>query len=128
MNSNEIDVMTVNETDLYGMNARIIRAHHIDEDILRLNLHLEGYRLWLPRQWEAHNQARVVMYTKEELNVQKVKLDKKYDDLPLIVLDVNHIGAKKTRICGFYREYKSSISGFDSPEAQQERFPVKWQK
>ena len=65
------------------------------------------------------------MYTKEDLNVQRVKLDKKYDNLPIIVLDVNQPGTKKTRVCGFYREYKSSISGFDSPESQQERLTQK---
>ena len=59
--------MTVNEADLYGKNARIIRANPIDDETINLNLHLEGYKLWLPNQWEAHSQARTIMYTKEDL-------------------------------------------------------------
>ena len=52
MNENKIDVMTINEADLFGKDARIMKAHPIDEETLKPNLHLEGYKVWLPRQWE----------------------------------------------------------------------------
>ena len=80
MNQHEVDVMIVNKADLHGPNSRILRTNPIDEDTLKLNLHLENYNFWLPNQWEAHGQARTIMYTKENLNVQKVKIEAKFND------------------------------------------------
>ena len=73
MNMHEIDVMTINEADLYGVNARITRTNPVDDDVINLNLHIENYKLWIPDQWNVHKQARTIIYTKDHLNVQKVK-------------------------------------------------------
>ena len=96
----------------------------MSENTMNMNLNIEGYKLWMPNQWKRHDQARTIMYTKEELNVNQVKLDSNYDDLPIVILDIGQQGAKKTRVCGFYREYKGSISGLDSIDAQIEMVEI----
>ena len=116
INSNEIYVLTINEADLHGHNSRVIRSTPIDDDTIDMNLNIEGFKLWMPTQWSKHNQARTIMYTREEIAATRVKINNNYDDLPMIILDIGQPGAKKTRVCGFYREYKGSVSGLDSKE------------
>ena len=48
-------------------------------------------------------------------------MDTRYDDLPMVNLDVSYTGSDRTRICAFYREYKNGVSCFDSVDSQIER-------
>ena len=33
------------------------------------NLQIEGYRIILPKTWQYHNQARIILFAKDELKV-----------------------------------------------------------
>ena len=121
LNDNEIDALIVNESDIYGKDARIRRTNPYTEETLNTKLKIEKYNLWLPKQWCKHDQARTVIYTREHLSVTQVNYDDKYDDLPVVILDIGQQGIKKTRVCDVYREYKGGVSGLETSDAQQER-------
>ena len=50
MNCNKIDVMATNEMEIHGKNSRVIRSNPANVDVLKHNLHLEGYSFWVPKQ------------------------------------------------------------------------------
>ena len=93
----------------------------VDDEILNPNLKIENYNLWMPKQWSKHDQARTIVYTRDHLSVSQVPHDERYDDLPVVLLDIGQQGAKKSRLCGVYREYKGGVSGLDSNDAQLDR-------
>ena len=56
-----------------------------------------------------HGEARVIVFTKEELNVRLVYIDPKFNDLLIINMDPNYQGSEKTRLCAFCRDYKGEV-------------------
>ena len=75
--------MVLNETDLHGEKSRIIRSNPVNDDIIKQNLNIEEYNLWMPNQWDKHDQARTLIYTKNHLIVNKIRIESKYDYLPI---------------------------------------------
>ena len=75
MNVNKIDVLVVNEADLYGKNSRIRRNNPVEQEVLDTSLRIEDYKLCLPLQWTEYDQARTIIYTRNNLIVTQVKHD-----------------------------------------------------
>ena len=83
MNENDVDLFAINEAGIHGKRSRTIRTNPMDDESVNLNLTIENYKIWLPQQWEKHDIARTIVYTREDLNVKRIKTDMEYDDLPL---------------------------------------------
>ena len=75
MKSNKIDVLVMNEADLHGDKSRIMRSNPVNENVIKYNLNIEDYNLWMPNQWEKYEQARTIIYTRNHLIVNKVKIE-----------------------------------------------------
>ena len=89
LNSNKIDVIAVNEFELHGQLSRVQRATPVTNDTINHNLNMENFCMWLPNQWKTHQQARTVIYTRNNMTVNQVKINSKYDDLPIVILDMS---------------------------------------
>ena len=119
-NSLSISLIWV-RSDIHGTSSRVTRSNPISDNMVELHLNLENYTLWLPDQWRKHRQARTIVYTHKNLTVKQQRLDDKYVDLPVVMLEVGHCWSKKTKVCGAYREHTGGVSGLKTPEAQMER-------
>ena len=71
-------------------------------------LKIPGYQLILPKSWESHEYARVVVYIKKSLEYER--LDVLEDDhLQTIWIKCGFINTKKGYICHGYREHSSNM-------------------
>ena len=59
------------ESGLHGPASRIRRRNPITTQGILSNLQIEGYRIILPKTWQYHNQARIILFAKDDLKVTK---------------------------------------------------------
>ena len=85
------------------------------------NLQIEGYRIILPKTWQYHNQARIILFAKDDLKVTEKVTPREFSDLPTITCEIGVGREKKTTVNFFYREWKSGVSGLEDKNAQNER-------
>ena len=57
------------EAGLHGPASRIRRTNPITTQGIMSNLQIEGYRIILPKTWQYHNQARIILFAKDDLKV-----------------------------------------------------------
>ena len=117
----QLDVFGIFESDLHGPNSRYRRAKPLTESKLREILHIEGYRIILPNSWLMYDQARIIVYVREELQIKERRLSQENSDLQSISFEVGVGREKKTCLNFFYREFTGGISGLDDHNSQRDR-------
>ena len=76
----------------------------------------------LPKTWEISDQARLIVYVSDDLNVKTKDLNATDFDLPSITLEIGLGRERKTIVNYYYREWTSGITGDNSHQGQLERF------
>ena len=107
---------------LFGLIECDIKAsgfYTCKQDILD-NLKINGYNVKLPLSWSIHNQARIIVYVKDDLKVKWKDLRIQDSDLPSISCEIGS-GNSRTCVNFFYREWKSRVNGSDDKNSQLER-------
>ena len=85
------------ETGLHGPASRIIRRNSITTQGILSSLQIEGYRIILPKTWQYHNQARLILFAKDDLKVTEKVTPREFSDLPTIVCEIG-IGREKRQL------------------------------
>ena len=85
------------------------------------NLKDENYRIVLPQSWQAHGQARILLYVREDINLKVKPLARENTDLPSVSCEKGVGREKRIRVNFFYREWTSGVSGLDDIGSQSER-------
>ena len=52
------------------------------------NLQIEGNRIILPKTWQHHNQARIILFDKDDLKFTEKVTPREFSDLPTITCDI----------------------------------------
>ena len=110
------------ESDLHSSISRYIRRNTLTTDDVHRVLGVPGYRIILPKSWQVHGQARVMLLAKEELNVGVRDIGTENSDLPTISCEIGFAREKKTIVNFCYREFTSGVSGLDDNHSQVERW------
>ena len=64
--TNDLQVMCLVEADLHGMTSRKRRVSPITSKKVEKCLKVENYRIVLPQSWQAHGQARILLYVRRK--------------------------------------------------------------
>ena len=54
------------ESGLHGPASRVRRSNPITTQGILSNLQIKGYRIILPKTWQYHNQARIILFAKDD--------------------------------------------------------------
>ena len=85
--------------------CELVNSYHNDQ----LNsLKIPGYQLLLPKSWESHGYARVVVYIKKSLKFERMDVLED-DHLQTIWIKCGFVNSKKGYFCHGYREQKSNL-------------------
>ena len=98
LRTNDIQVMCLIEADLHGITSRIRRVNPITGKKIEENLEIENYRIVLPLSWQAHGQARVLLYVREDITLKVKPLARENTDLPSVSCEIGVGKEKKTRL------------------------------
>ena len=110
------------ESDIHGLNSRANRRTTFTTEEIHEKLKIDGYSIHLPDTWEAHHQARLIVYIKDEIKVKTKVLPVENNDLPTITFEIGLGREKKSLVNFYYREWTSGVSGEKSNLSQIERF------
>ena len=121
MKSRNLHLFCLIESDLHGFVSRYKRKHPLTEKDILTILHIPGYKIYLPKTWYKHGQARLIVYAKEELHVSEMTLSESLTDLPVMTFLVSAGKEKKTVVSFFYREFTGGVAGLDDVSSQNER-------
>ena len=119
--SNKLDIFCLVESDLHGLISRYRRANPLTKEEIKNLLHIPGYNLFLPKTWQKHGQARIVVFAKEELQVSEIHIGEDLTDLPILSFLISKGKEKKTAVNFFYREFTGGVSGLADTTSQSER-------
>ena len=117
----KIHMLCLIEADLHNSVSRIKRSNPITTAEIHKILEIPGYRIFLPRSWETHGQARILVYAKNELQVTEKNVGVQNSDLPTISFEIGLGREKKTLVNFFYREFTGGVSGLNDANSQNER-------
>ena len=109
------------ESDLHGLTSRQKKLHPLTTKEINQTLEIPGYKIILPKSWQVHGQARVLVIAKEELQVKIRDTGIQNSDLPTITCEISLGREKKTLVNYFYREFTSGVSGLSDKESQTAR-------
>ena len=109
------------ESDLHSILSRYRRRDPLKEEDIKRILSISGYEMHLPRTWYKHGQARILVYSKDDINVEEIKLSDRLSDLPIMSFYVRTSKEKKTIVNYFYREFTGGVSGLEDIASQNER-------
>ena len=84
----DIHLFGLIECDIHGSGSRIVRANPISTDTILANLKVDGYNIKLPQSWSSHNQARIIVYVKEDIKVRWRELGPQDTDLPSVSCEI----------------------------------------
>ena len=116
-----LHVLCLVESDLHSQISRYRRRHPLNTQDIHNSLAIPGYQIVLPMSWQAHGQARVIMFVKDDINLKIRDIGAQNSDLPTISCEISLGREKKTIINFFYREFMSGVSGLKDSHAQVER-------
>ena len=114
----DVHIFGLMECDIHGIGSRIKRSNPASTIDILDQLKIDGYDIRLPESWQAHSQARILVYIKQGLKVKWKKLDVIDRDLPSISCEIGTGKERKTSVNFFYREWKSGVSGLDDKASQ----------
>ena len=83
---------------------------------------MEGYSVVLPDTWEAHDQARIVVFVSDKISAKKKETSAVDNDLPTLSFEIGFGREKRTLVNFYYREWTSGITRDKSEAGQLERF------
>ena len=109
------------ESDLHSNISRYIRRNSLKTEEVHQVLGISGYKILLPRSWQAHGQARIMVFAKEELSVKIRDMGVENGDLPTITCEIGFGREKKTIVNFFYREFTSGVSGLSDQNSRVKR-------
>ena len=119
---NKPSIFGIIESDIHGVKSPSNRKKtYSREDILE-QLNIEGYSILLPDTWDTYNQARIIVYGRDDMKIKQRKNPDNIKDLPSITLEVGIGRERKTLVNFYYREWTSGISGDNSIGGQLDRF------
>ena len=81
------------------------------------NLSIPGYDLLLPKSWDVHGFARVVMYVKKSFKYEQI-LDLEHDVIQSVWIKGSFNNSKKIYFCHGYREHSSLMGNSISSQKQ----------
>ena len=119
---NKPHLLGIIESDLHGPNSRANRRTTFTTDEIQEKLKIDGYSIYFPNTWEAHHQARLVVYINNEIKVKVKDLAVENNDLPTITFEIGLGREKKSLVNFYYREWTSGVSGEKSEQSQVDRF------
>ena len=122
MENEKLHLCCLVEADLHGPTSRYRRRHPLSTKDIENNLGIPGYKVLLPKSWEVHGQARVLLYAKDELQVKIRDLEKQNSDLQNITCEISLGREKKTVVSYFYRDFTGGVSGLRDLAAQVKRW------
>ena len=125
--SKNLQILCLVESDLHSIISRYSRRHPLNTNDVHNTLVIPGFKIILPKSWQAHGQARVIMFVKDDINLKIRDIGAPNADLPTISCEISLGREKKTIINFFYREFMSGVSGLKDTQSQVERLsrPVK---
>ena len=62
LSANDLQILCLIEADLHGITSRVKRIKPITSREIEENLKVENYKTLLPQSWQAHGQARILLY------------------------------------------------------------------
>ena len=119
--SKHLHVLCVVESDLHSPLSRYIRRHPLNTGEVQSILQVPGYKILLPKSWQVHGQARIIIFAKEELQVKIRDIGVHNSDLPTLSMEIGLGREKRTVVNYFYREFTGGVSGLDDTQSQIER-------
>ena len=114
-------MLCIIESDLHGVDSRIKRNNSFTSNEIKEILNIPGYNLILPKSWDVHSQARLLLFVHEKIQIKIRDNSRNNSDLPMITCDISLGKEKKTIVNFFYREFKSGVSGLNNKNSQIER-------
>ena len=79
-----LHILCVIEVDLHSRMSRVDRRNTVTRQEIDSILSIDGYKILLPASWKQHGQARMIVYVKNELQVNERDLATELTDLPLL--------------------------------------------
>ena len=116
--SENIHVLGVVEADLHSSKSRFLNRQKLTTDEVHNILKIEGYILYLPKCWQVHGQARIVMYVKNNVSTKIKDVSLNQSDLQTMTCEVGFGKGKKTIVNFFYREFTGAVSGLNDKGSQ----------
>ena len=120
LHKHRLHILGVIEADLHGHQSRIFRKNPLSTNDIHEKLKIDGYHIILPQSWYIHNQARVLMYVREDVKVQMINCSGNNTDLPSISVQIG-LGKERTCVNIFYREFTGGVSGSSNLQSQIDR-------
>ena len=62
------------------------------------NLKVENYKTLLPKSWQSHGQARILLYVRDDISLKVKPLTRGDTDLPSVSWEIGVGREKKTRV------------------------------
>ena len=121
LQNKHLHVLCLVESDIHSPLSRYIRRHPLNTSEVHSILHVPGYKISLPKSWQVHGQARIIIFTREELQVKIRDTGVENSDLPTLTIEIGMGREKRTVINYFYREFTGGVSGLDDNQSQVER-------
>ena len=121
LQNHDLHLLGVVESDLHSSISRVKRTNPITSKEIIENLHVEGYTIKLPKSWECHGQARIILYVRDGVHVKMRDVYNQDSDLPSISCEIGLGREKKTCANFYYREWMGGVSGLGDTDSQKER-------
>jgi hypothetical protein len=121
LGSNNLQLLFIIEADLHGVPLRVRRAKPITSKEIENTLKIENNKRILPKSWQVHGQAGVLLYVRDDINLKVKPLAREDTYLPSVSCEIGVGREKKARVNLFYREWMSGVSGLGDTSFQAER-------
>ena len=121
LSTNDLQILCPIEADLHGIISRVKRIKPMTSREIEENLKVENYKTLLQKSWQAHGQARILLYVRDDISLKVKPLTRSDTDLPSVACEIGVGREKKTRVNFFYREWTSGVSGLGDNGSQVER-------
>ena len=67
--SKNLHLLCLVESDLHSQFSRIMKTNPVNTEDINKALRVPGYKILLPKSWNIHGQARVLVFASEDLNI-----------------------------------------------------------
>ena len=75
LNKHKLHMMGIIECDLHGPGSRVKRRQPLSTSDIQTKLYIAGNHILLPQSWYTHDQARILIYVQDRVNVKERKLE-----------------------------------------------------
>ena len=120
--SKNLHLLCLVESDLHSQFSRILKTNPVNTEDINKVLRVPGYKILLPKSWNIHRQARVLVFASEDLNINIRDVGVENSDLPTISCEIGFGREKKTIVNSFYREFTGGVSGLQDTDSQINRW------